>query len=299
MSKNNNTEGAKRGAVAAYFLRIAGVLTLICSVVALMLAVIDTVTKDTIAANTEKEKVEAISRIFGDIDGALVADGEDHEIYLVMKDGDAIGYTVTVKPQGYGGEIEMLVGISPEKTVVGTQIISMSETPGVGSRVKSDPDFLPQFEGRGEAFVIGENVDAISGASISSKAVTAGINEALSVEFDVEAAKAALAKDTEEAETEPAETESEAAETSPTVPPVTEEEVVTEPDTYIDPNSVGAGDVAYNNYPSDNITVIQRDTTYYLEHETTDTESETEPETDENGNPIEPETTETGDAAKA
>jgi electron transport complex protein RnfG len=257
-----------------------------------MLAVVNAVTKETIDENTAKEKTEAISRIFGEIDDASLVEDQDHELYLVTKDAEVLGYTVTVKPQGYGGEIEMLVGLTPDKKVAGIQIISMSETPGVGSKIKSDPNFLTQFTGRGEVFTIGENVDAISGASISSRAATAGINEALNVDFDIEeAAKKLMPEEPDTAEE--AATDEETSSPAP-APVVTEETKAPEPDTYIDPNIVGAGEAAYNNYPSDNISVEERDTTYFMEHETTDTESETEVETDENGEPIEPVTDEDG-----
>ena len=262
MSKNKNG--------AAYFIRIAGVLTLICSVIALMLALVNAMTKDTIAANTEKEKIEAISRIFGEVDEVESYSVEEHEVNLVLYKDGVRGYAVTVKPQGYGGEIEMLVGIEPGGSVVGIEIINMSETPGVGSRVKSDPDFLPQFKGMTGTLAVGDNVDAISGASISSKAVTAGVNEALSVEFDAAAEAAKLGKDAASGE--------DTADTEPETGPDTETEEITElteteEETHIDSALIGAGDQAYDYRPSDNAVVAVRDTTYYLEHETTDTES--------------------------
>ena len=261
----NNEEVKKKGG-AAYFIRIAGVLTLICSVIALLLAVVNMLTKDTIAANIEKEKIEAISRIFGDVDDVEAFDADLHEVYLVKYKDGVLGYTVTVKPQGYGGEIEMLVGIEPGGSVVGIEIISMSETPGVGSRVKSDPDFLPQFKGMTGTLSVGENVDAISGASISSKAVVSGVNEALSVEFNA-AEYAKNNKDTEPVETDSAtetdaETESETEET---------QNVVYSEDTHIDPDLVGAADAIYEYRPEDEKTVAGRDASYYVEHETTDT----------------------------
>ncbi len=258
MSKNKNT--------AAYFIRIAGVLTLICSVIALMLAVVNAVTKDTIAQNTQKEKVEAISRIFGEVDEVETDTVEDHEINFVYSKDMLVGYTVTVKPQGYGGEIEMLVGIERGGSVQGIEIINMSETPGVGSRVKSDPGFLPQFKGMTGTLTVGGNVDAISGASISSKAVTAGVNEALSVSVNIANYENGSAPVTEmETETQTG-IETETAKQ-------TEQPAETEEETHIDAALIGEGEQAWEYRPSDNVVVAVRDTTYYLEHETTDTES--------------------------
>ena len=253
MPKSNE----KGKSTAAYFLRIAGVLTLICSVVALMLAAVNAVTKNKISDNLNKEKLEAVSRIFDGVEGVVPAEGSDHEILLVSSGDTALGYCVSVKPQGYGGEIEMLVGISPDKTIKGVEIISMSETPGVGSRVKSDENFLPQFAGKTGPFEPGNGADAISGASISSKAVMAGINEAIGAEFDLFSAASAngltvdggdegddTSSDAESAETS-------IVETAETAAPVTAQPEQTEPDTYIDPAYVGGNGDAYA-YPADN-----------------------------------------------
>ena len=259
MSKNNGKS------TFAYFLRIAGVLTLICSVVALMLAVVNMVTKDTIEENTTKEKIEAVSRIFGEISGTKVDESGEHEVILVYSNEKYTGYVVTVKPQGYGGEIEMLVGINRDHTVKGVEIINMSETPGVGSRVKSDPNFLPQFTGKSGELTVGENVDGISGASISSRAVTAGINEALSVVVNVD--------ETEVTEKESVETESVTAGTTAT--PEVESESG-EPESYIDPSSVGEGDGANYYFPGDNKDVADNDATYDMEHDTNGTDAESD-----------------------
>lgn len=289
--KREKRAGEGKKSRSPSFVKIVGVLTLICSVVALMLSAVNLLTRDAIAENTEREKLDAITRIFPDADDAVRYDeaAGDHEIYLAVKDSDLIGYCVGVAPKGYGGDIEMMVGVGADGKVSGIEIVTMSETPGVGSRVKSDPSFLPQFAGKSAPFVIGENCDAVSGASISSKAVIAGVNEALSVPIDLEAAaKFAGVKFSRETD------ESDSAESETTAPVTEASETVPEPETTapesedvaaIDPTMVGG----YDNgeyYPSDTVYVEEEDTGYYMEHETTDTESETEAQTDENGNPV-------------
>ena len=289
MSKNNRSEKS----TAAYFLRIAGVLTLICSVVALMLAAVNAVTKNRIEENTNNEKLRAVSRIFGEVDEVIPVEGTDPEILLVVKDGATPGYCVSVLPQGYGGEIDMLVGVCPDRSVKGVEIISMSETPGVGSRVKSDENFLPQFAGKSGPFEPGNGADAISGASISSRAVMDGVNAAITADFDFIAAaqKAGLTVVTPSGEddttdgTESAVPDTTAAPDTTAPPETTAIPVVTDtqPETYIDPASVG-GYGEGENYPADNMYVETMDTTgLYQEHETTDT---TTAETDENGEPV-------------
>ena len=78
----------------------------------------------------------------------------------------------------YGGEINMTVGIDTGNSVKGLEIVSHSETAGLGARI-DEPAFRQGFNGITEEAVIGGNVDAISGATISSKAVAAGVNAAL------------------------------------------------------------------------------------------------------------------------
>jgi len=153
-------------------------LSIICIVVALMLAVVNALTADTIAANNAREKEAAILSIFPDGDGTELNYAEDGtEVYRVKTGESVIGYCVSVAENGFGGAVSMMVGVDPSGSVCGVKIVSLSETPGIGSKVKSD-GFLATFKGD-QLFVIGENFDAISGATVSSKAVVRGVNRAL------------------------------------------------------------------------------------------------------------------------
>ena len=71
----------------------------------------------------------------------------------------------------------LMVGFRADQTLVGVQILSHSETPGLGARV-SDASYLGQYAGKSGTLTLGENVDAISGATISSRAVLSGVKEA-------------------------------------------------------------------------------------------------------------------------
>ncbi|MFP4374533.1 MAG: RnfABCDGE type electron transport complex subunit G [Spirochaetaceae bacterium] len=101
--------------------------------------------------------------------------------------GDLLGYAVRVSATGYGGEIRLLVGISPDlSSIAGLQIVEQVETPGLGARI-TEEDFRDQFEdldpGETISYVKNEEPDseeneiqAISGATISSEAVVDGVN---------------------------------------------------------------------------------------------------------------------------
>ena len=103
--------------------------------------------------------------------------GEDANIRKVYKADN--GYVIETAVQGYVDEIVMLVGVSNEGSVTGLVIRDMHETPGVGTKALKDWQFLAQFlKTEGDA-QIGTNVDAISGATVTSKAVAKSVNSAV------------------------------------------------------------------------------------------------------------------------
>ena len=177
----NQEKKPENGMDTKFILTITLKLLLISAVTALLLAGVNALTAPTIAANNELEKKNAISAIFPDADDIrqadVAADGVE-SIYLVMTDGDLIGYAASVAPTGFGGAMDIMVGVGADGSVVGIKIVSHSETPGLGSRVNSD-SFLSQYKGLGGVLTVGRDVDAITGSTISSKAVTKGVNSAL------------------------------------------------------------------------------------------------------------------------
>ena len=104
-------------------------------------------------------------------------DGEDTNIQFVYK-GET-GFVVGTRTAGYAGDILMLIGVSSEGSVTGLQVRSMEETYGLGGEALTDWEFLAQFlrnEGDAE---IGVNVDAITGATVTSKAIARSVNSAV------------------------------------------------------------------------------------------------------------------------
>ena len=169
-------------------LRIAAVLCLICGIMAGLLAVINGLTKTRIAANEKQKETEAIAAIFGD----TITVGEDiqtsspvDKLAPVMRDGKLLGYAVSVTGSGVGGDIDMIVGVAEDGTVLGVQILTLSETPGLGARVAED-SFLSRFTQSTPPYSVGENIDAVAGATISSRAVAAAVNAAVEAAQNVE-----------------------------------------------------------------------------------------------------------------
>lgn len=174
---------------AKTFVRLAGVLFIIAFVATLLLTVCNALTKDRIALLAEQAQTEAMQAVLPQAEAFEPYKGEVAEpvraIYIGKANGVDAGYCVSVAPLGYGGEIAMMVGISTDGMVTGVEITSMNETPGLGAKA-SEADFKAQYNGiSSTASVIksGEpkenEVVAISGATITSRAVTEGVNQAL------------------------------------------------------------------------------------------------------------------------
>lgn len=272
MSKNNNT-AEKTG--VAYYLAIAGVLTLICAAVALMLGVVNYATKDVIAEGEERAKKAAVYEIFPDAEDVFSIEGEEG-LFAVKENGSLSGYCVATVTAGYGGDINLIVGVTKDNEIKGVKIVSMSETAGLGSKTQS-PSFLDQFKGMSGKLTVGDNVDAVSGATISSKAVTAGIEKALNIPVDLDAIAKGLGILSEEQVDEPESDESEQL----AAPPATDEDTASFDPNRVEKNHIYASLVgsAQNDrtYEKDDSYTFTKDTTgSYLEKETTDTSSSDE-----------------------
>ena len=183
-----------------YILRLAVTLLLICAVMAGILAAVNFITAPIIAeAKAEKtrqaiaavipytENLEEIS--FTDETGMVrkVYQAIDMQALVISSfPRTGIYYAVEVTPSGFGGEITMMVGIGDDGKVLGISIISHSETPGLGAvsaaATNKGLSFREQFKGMQAGISIGDGenqIDALSSATITSKAIVDGVNAAL------------------------------------------------------------------------------------------------------------------------
>ena len=103
--------------------------------------------------------------------------GEDSNIHRVWK-ADT-GYIVETITYGYAGNITMLIGVRNDGYVTGLQIRDMEETYGLGGTALTDWEFLAQFLGTEGDAEVGSNIDAISGATVTSKAIARSVNSAV------------------------------------------------------------------------------------------------------------------------
>ncbi len=169
-------------------IRITLSLLVICAVTSGLVAAVYGLTYDTIQQSAERAKQAAVESIFSHSDSISEITSQlqnkpnnVNSVFKVESQGAVIGYAVDIVTAGFGGDIDLMVGFAPDMTVTGVSVISQNETPGLGANIRNQ-SFLDSFNGlTGGDVVINSNVDALTGATISSKAVANGINDAAKV----------------------------------------------------------------------------------------------------------------------
>ena len=133
------------------------------------------------SANAQARHLELMQTLLPGSDSFTVEPytGDDANIRSVHK--GQTGFVVETATQGYAGEIVMVIGVSNEGTVTGLVVKEMHETFGLGLEALTDWEFLAQFlKNEGDA-EIGVNADAITGATVTSKAIARSVNSAVAV----------------------------------------------------------------------------------------------------------------------
>lgn len=182
------------------------ILFAITLIAGLMLGVVNDITKEPIARQEQKAKTEACQNVFADAasfeeqemedatqalaDAGLT--GADIDELMAAKDasGALLGYVITVTDhEGYGGDIQFSMGVTTDGVLNGISLLSISETAGLGMR--AGEVLVPQFENKDvdrfnytkTGSTADSEIDAISGATITTNAVVNGVNAGL-VYFD-------------------------------------------------------------------------------------------------------------------
>lgn len=175
------------------FLRLAGILTLVSIISAWALSSTYNITKPIIDLKRHQKKVEALAQVLPPFDNypekemvkIATEKGEVIEFYVGRKHGQPSGVAFKKNTVGYGGNIVLMIGVTPEGRIYGIQVMEQNETPGLGSKI-SQPNFLRQFSNkdlastRWEVKKMGGDFDQVTAATVSSRAITKGIKEGLS-----------------------------------------------------------------------------------------------------------------------
>ena len=149
-------------------------LTIVVAVSVSILTYVDSITRGQIDTQEQQKTERLLHGIFPDMSRYEFQD----DIYIIYSDSERIGYAFKAVGNGYGGDINILVGLENDTTIKGITFISQTETPGLGTRITESP-FIDQFAGININDVMlskdGGRVDAITGSTISSSAVVEAV----------------------------------------------------------------------------------------------------------------------------
>ena len=167
-----------------YIGKLTGTLLGICAVVALLLGIVNSLTEPVILKMQEEKTAAAMAQVLAadDYRAKTVSHENVSAMYEAVSDGAVVGYVVEVTTNGFGGAINMVVGVDVDGKVTGVSVIKDSETANLGTKVTRTQSVLDRFIGLSGNITVnsGENrFDGVTGATVSSKAVAEGVNTAL------------------------------------------------------------------------------------------------------------------------
>lgn len=148
-------------------------------IVAALLFAVSSGLSDTAARNAEAERLEMMRTLLpGSVDFTEeVYEGEDEAIDWVFKAEN--GYVIQTTTAGYAGDVTLMVGVDNSGYVTGVVVREMNESAGIGAQAVTDDAFMAQFLNTNGNAEVGVNVDALTGATVTSKTVTKGVNSAV------------------------------------------------------------------------------------------------------------------------
>ena len=157
------------------------VLLIIASISAGVLAKVNDMTAPVIRENALKAVNEARKEVLTTattFEGKALVSGDLEFVPGANESGEVTGYVVTVEQDGYAGPINFVLGFDIDGTITGLNIISNTETPGLGSKI-TEPDWLKIWKGRDSTHEFNKGIDGFAGATISPEAVYDGMMRAL------------------------------------------------------------------------------------------------------------------------
>lgn len=182
------------------YIKLAGILFLVCVVAAASLGFTNALTYDRIqeqrvmATNEAKKIVLPDADVFEKLDDSTFSKIQTDTKYNYVKGidtakagGNIVGYAVNVVPKGYGGAIDIVVGVAADGSIQGIKVGNNSETAGLGKKAENQ-EFQDQYKGKTWGNPVNtiksgtpkdNEIAAIAGATVTSKAITDGVNQAL------------------------------------------------------------------------------------------------------------------------
>ena len=178
-------------AIQSSFKNMTLCLFSVCLVSSALLAAVYAVTKEPIEVANQAKTNNAIAQVVpefeGDpVPGTIEVGGKEYSYYAVSKAGQPVGYAITSSSTGYGGALVLMVGMTADRVVYNTTVLSQSETPGLGAKCV-EPDFADQFKSFNPAEKKlsvkkdGGDIDAITASTITSRAYAKAVETAIAV----------------------------------------------------------------------------------------------------------------------
>lgn len=170
-------------------IKATAVLSIICLVISAALAGTNKLTKDKIAELNVKAKNDAMQRIIAADDyktATTELDGAEYEYNIASNASGILGFIFTTEANGYGGAVSVMTGIDGSGKIIAVEVLDVSsETVGLGQNASKD-DFKSQFAGKSGTLEVsknatGDQIQALTGATITSTAVTKAVNTALAL----------------------------------------------------------------------------------------------------------------------
>ncbi len=188
-------------AVQSSFKNMTLCLFAVCIVSSALLAAVYAVTKEPIEAANHAKTINAIAQVVPEFEGdpalsTIEVGGKEYSYYTVSKAGEPVGYAITSSATGYGGAVTLMVGITSDRVIYNTTVLSQAETPGLGAKC-TEPEFADQFKGFNPARKKlsvkkdGGDIDAITASTITSRAYAKAVETAVTVFDSITAANTA------------------------------------------------------------------------------------------------------------
>jgi electron transport complex protein RnfG len=154
------------------------VLVLICLVTGGALAAVNQVTSPVIAVNEERSRNATYFAVLPEADSFTQLDCDLDGVTAVLQADNGAGYVITAQSRGYGGEVPAAVSFDADGNILRVLMTSNDETPGLGQKV-TEESFYGQFSGLPAQTLTIDDIDAVTGATISSKAAVSAIDLAI------------------------------------------------------------------------------------------------------------------------
>jgi len=169
-----------------YYIKLGGILLIICMIATGILAYVNSVTEPKIIALKAAEAIKSREALIPESDFEEVKVSEDFSYFIAYKKGkkNIQGYTFTAGKTGYSSKVLTMAGLDPQFKIINIKVIDQAETPGLGANCTAT-SFTDQFKGKTQTDMLVDKDDgpikSLSGATITTRAIANSLKEQILV----------------------------------------------------------------------------------------------------------------------